>query len=100
MEDGASIDLLVLATVNAPYKRSISAAALAKSIAETSIDEWLVHISNFFLSLRPELIFEFAAKHDISDESIERTYAAISRASGMRNPELESTLASMAVPAR
>jgi hypothetical protein len=99
-EEAAAIDMLVLATVNAPYRRSISAAALADSIASTDINEWLVHVANFFTSLRPALVFEFAASHGISNASVGRTYDAVSRATGMRNPDLEIALGSVAAPAQ
>jgi hypothetical protein len=96
----AAVDDLVLATVNAPYTRCINAAMLADSIAKVEIDDWLVHIANFFTSVRPELVIEFAASHGISEDSVARAYVAASHATGMRNPDLESALAPMANPAR
>src|SRR5205823_4598720 len=61
--DPAGVDLLVLATVNAPYRRSISAATLAECLAKAELGDWEVHIANFFTSVRPKLVFEFAAFH-------------------------------------
>ena len=52
------VDELVLGTTNAPYKKSITAAALAKGLASGTSEPCTVHIATFFTDVRPELIFE------------------------------------------
>ena len=60
------MDKLVLATVNAPYKRNIDAATLRDCLAKLDLDPWLVHVATFFTDVAPELVFKFADQHGIS----------------------------------
>ena len=94
-----AIDKLVLATVNAPYRRNISAAALSKCLARAELGEWPAHLANFFTEVEPKLILAFAASHGISRAALGRAYAAMKSATGECNPDLEHELASLATAA-
>src|SRR5439155_11025106 len=85
-------DELVLGTTNAPYKRSITAAALAKSLASGKSEPWTVHIATFFTDVKPELILEFAEMHGISRRALASAYRAMKAATGEGNPALEAVL--------
>jgi antitoxin Phd_YefM of type II toxin-antitoxin system len=98
--DAIAVDKLVLATVNAPYKRAIDAAALQASLAKLNLDRWLVHIATFFTDVAPELVFKFADQHGISRSRLAEAYRAVKRRTGERNPNLEADLVPMAPPAR
>lgn len=54
------VDKLVLGTTNAPYKKVISAAQLAKHLASSGTGPWNVHVATFFTDVRPELILKSA----------------------------------------
>ncbi|OHV65850.1 hypothetical protein LCM4577_28760 [Mesorhizobium sp. LCM 4577] len=51
-EGFSAVDGLVLATVNAPYKRGISVAALRECIAKANLDDWPVHVATFWSHLK------------------------------------------------
>jgi hypothetical protein len=95
-EDPAGVDMLVLSTVNAPYRRSIGAATLAECLAKAELGDWEVHIANFFTSVRPKLVLEFAAFHLISKANLARASYSMKSATGLRNPDLEIALGSLA----
>jgi hypothetical protein len=95
-----AVDKLVLATVNAPYKRAIDATTLQASLAKLDLDRWLVHIATFFTDVAPELVFKFADQHGISRSKLAEAYLAVKRRTGERNPNLEADLVPMAPPAR
>lgn len=95
-----AVDKLVLATVNAPYKRAIDAPTLQKSLTELDLDRWLVHIAAFFTDVAPELVFKFADQRGISRSKLAKAYRAVKRRTGERNPDLEADLVPMAPPAR
>lgn len=90
------VDELVLGTTNAPYKRSITAAALAKSLASGKCGPWTIHIATFFTDVRPELIFEFAEMHGISRRVLASSYRALKAATKEGNPALEAILDQLA----
>jgi hypothetical protein len=92
----SAVDTLVLATVNAPYKRDISAAILQECIAEASFGDWRVHVATFFTDVAPDLILNFASAHGISKPRLAETYQLIKSKTGERNPELEAKLVSLA----
>jgi hypothetical protein len=94
--DAAAIDKLVLATVNAPYKRSIGAATLRNCLAMPNLDQWPVHVATFFTDVAPELVFEFADQHGISRSTLAKAYRAMKKRTGERNPALEADLVAMA----
>jgi len=92
----SAVDELVLATVNAPYKRDISADVLQECIAKADLGKWSVHIATFFTDVEPFLVFRFADAHGISTADLAKTYIAMKAATGERNPNLETELVRLA----
>jgi antitoxin HicB len=90
------VDQLVLSTTNAPYKRVISAAQLAKHLASGKTGRWHVHVATFFTDVRPELILKFAAIHGVSRSNLITKYRAVKAATGEANPRLEAALEQLA----
>lgn len=90
------VDELVLSTTNAPYKKVISAAQLAKHLASSRTGPWHVHVATFFTDVRPELILKFAAIHGVSKSDLVATYRAVKAATGEANPRLEAALEQLA----
>lgn len=90
------VDELVLGTTNAPYKKAISAAQLAKRLASSGTGPWTVHLATFFTDVRPELILKFAAAHGVSKSDLAATYRATKAATGEANPRLEAVLEQLA----
>jgi hypothetical protein len=95
-----AVDKLVLATVNAPYKRSIDAATLQNCLARIDLDPWLVHIATFFTDVAPELVFKFADRHGIPRSTLAKAYLAMKKRTGERNPVLETDLVAVAHSSR
>ena len=98
--DALAVDKLVLATVNAPYKRDIDAATLRDCLARLDFDQWLVHVATFFTDIAPELVFKFADRHGISRSTLAKAYLAIKKRTGERNPDLEADLVPVAPSSR
>lgn len=96
---GPGVDKLVLATINAPYKRDISASKLAECLLTADPGDWLVHVATFFTDVRPALVLAFAASHGISRSKLAEAYSAIRTGTGERNLDLETVLESMATVA-
>jgi hypothetical protein len=94
-----AMDKLVLATVNAPYKREISASILAGCLAQADPGDWTVHVATFFSDLSPGLVFGFAASHGISNSKLADAYMAIKSKTGECPPDLEAELAPLATVA-
>jgi hypothetical protein len=94
------VDKLVLATVNAPYKRNISAATLEQCIVQAKLDEWQVHVATFFTDVTADLVFGFADAHAISQSKLADAYWAMEAKTGERNPALERDLVPLASSAR
>jgi hypothetical protein len=92
----SAIDALVVATVNAPYKRSITAETLAACIVKSELAGWTAHIANFFTDVDPEVILAFAEIHGISTSQLAHIYQVVKSTTGECNPDLESALASLA----
>ena len=90
------VDDLVLGTTNAPYKKSITAAALAKSLASGKSEPWTVHVATFFTDVKPQLIFEFAEMHGVSRRVLASSYRTVKAATGEGNPALEAILDQLA----
>jgi excisionase family DNA binding protein len=90
------VDELVLGTTNAPYKKVISAAQLAKHLASSRTGPWIVHIATFFTDVRPELILKFAAIHGVSKSDLATTYRAVKAETGEANPRLEAAFEQLA----
>jgi len=93
------IDKLVLATVNAPYKRSISAPTLKECLVNPGDGDWLVHVATFFSDVSPMLILGFAASQGISRPKLAQAYLVMKSKTGEQNMELEALLERMATPA-
>ncbi len=90
------VDELVLGTTNAPYRKSITAAELAKGLTSGKCEPWKVHIATFFTDVKPELILKFAEMHGISRRAVASTYRALKVATGEANPALEAMLGELA----
>jgi hypothetical protein len=93
------VDKLVLATVNAPYRRSISGQTLAECLAAARPNGWTVHVATFFTDVTPRLVLEFAEGHGLSRSDLAQAYFAIKRETGQQNPALEAELGSLAISA-
>jgi len=98
--DALAVDKLVLATVNAPYRRSIDATTLRDCLATLDLDQWLVHVATFFTDVTPQLVFKFGDRHGISRSKLARAYRAVKRKTGERNLDLEADLGAMASSSR
>jgi len=98
--DASAVDKLVLATINAPYKRSIDAMTLSACLVKPDIDQWLVHIVTFFTDVAPDLVFKFADQHGISKSKLAKAYLAIKKKTGEQNLVLEANLVPMASSSR
>lgn len=96
---GHPVDALVMGTVNAPYKRSLSPDVLADCIATGDVKPWVVHVATFFTDVRPGLVFEFADLHHIAVPTLISTYMALSSQTGERSFALEAEFDSMAAAA-
>jgi hypothetical protein len=96
---GRAVDKLVVATVNAPYRRAITAQTLAACLADAAFDGWIVHVTTFFTDLSSDLVLDVAAQHGISNAGLAKSYFTIKRRTGEGNPGLESKLASLAAAA-
>jgi hypothetical protein len=93
----ADVDKLVLATVNAPYKRDIAASTLAECLLKADAGDWLVHVATFFTDVSPALVLAFAASHGISRIELAKAYSATKAKTGEQNLDLEAVLEAMAV---
>src|SRR5437762_54490 len=92
-DDPAGVDMLVLSTVNAPYRRSISATTLAECLASAALGDWPVHVATFFTDVNPELIVRFAEVHGISESKLAQAYRATRSETGEYNLQFEARLA-------
>lgn len=87
-----NIDALVLGTVNAPYRRSISADDLARAILDPSNTPWIVHLATFYTDVRPAMILQFAEAHGIDRIYVAMSYMTVRAATGERSAALEAKL--------
>jgi len=92
-------DGIVLATVNAPYKREIDASQLAQCLRSRDPGDWRVHVANFLTDVRPGLVIAFAERHGIGLDALADTYRDLKRATGERSHALEAALAKALAPA-
>ena len=99
-EVASAVDKLVLATINAPYKRTISAAELVNCIEQAKLGEWPVHIAAFFTEVSPSLVFRFAGDHGISKSKLAQAYLVMKTETGERNPDVENELGPLVTSAR
>jgi hypothetical protein len=93
--DAKRIDNLVLGTVNAPWKRTLSARTLASVLKRGDVGAWLPHVATFFTEVRPHLILGFAQVHKIPGHSLVESYKAVRRATGESNKQLEQAFESL-----
>ena len=93
------VDELVLASVNAPYKRTIGAATLASCLEKGEPGKWPVHIATFFTDVSPDLVLAFADAHGLSKSQLARAYFAMKRRTGEQNLDLEARFGSVATAA-
>lgn len=94
--EASAVDKIVLAIVNAPYKRSIDAPILADCLRMVRFDDWIVHVATLFTDVRPELVLSFAERHGISKLKLAEAYLAVKARTGERNLALEAVLAPLA----
>jgi hypothetical protein len=94
-----AVDTLVLATVNAPYKRTIDAETLAQCLAQAEAGDWPVHVATFFTDVRAKLLFAFATAHGLSKSKLAEAYFASKKRTGEQNPDLEAELVTLATAA-
>jgi hypothetical protein len=94
--EALAADKLVLATVNAPYKRDIDAATLQDCLVKGDFGDWPVHVATFFTDVAPDLVFGFAEGHGIPKLKLAEAYLAMRAKTGERNPNLEAVLAPLA----
>jgi hypothetical protein len=90
-----SIDNLVLGTVNAPWKRSLSATMLAEKVRLGEVDGWLPHIATFFTEVSPRLILDFVKVHRISPTALRDCYEKVRALTGEANRQLENAFAGL-----
>lgn len=90
MITSASIDNLVLGTVNASWKHAIDAETLAFAVGAGEVDGWMVHLATFFSEVRSGLILAFATAHGISLAALSATYAKVKVMTGEFNLPLEA----------
>jgi len=95
----SAVDKLVLATVNAPYKRAISVRVLKERLMKGDPGDWPVHLASFFTDVSPNLVFDFADLHGISKSKLARAYWAMKSKTGELNPDLEAQLVPLATVA-
>jgi hypothetical protein len=78
---------LVMATVNAPYSKKLSAQDLAYCLKDAQAAKAVPgHMSSFFGDVEPEFQYEFAALFDISGAQLVEAAAAFSKYSGASYP--------------
>ena len=94
-----AVDRLVLATVNAPYKRTIGAKTLAGCLVKAHPGDWSVHVATFFTDVRPSLVLAFAAAHGLSKSQLAQAYFVSKKRTGEQNPDLDAELVSLATAA-
>lgn len=94
-----SVDKLVLGTVNAPWKKALSADVLASKLAHGDIAGATAHMVTFFTEVSPDLVFGFAQKHQIGNSTLQKTYHAVKAKTGEKNAALESKFGELAAAA-
>ncbi|MCV3765588.1 hypothetical protein [Rhizobium sp. TRM95796] len=72
----ASVEPLILATVNASYSRKLSGEQVASLILDLERMKAMPgHAASFFYEVDPDLQRQFAGEHGISDERLARVAA-------------------------
>jgi hypothetical protein len=79
--------VLVMATVNAPYSKKLSAQDLAYYLKNPQAAKSVPgHMSSFFGDVMPDFQYEFAAMFDIPGAQLEEAAKAFSKYSGATYP--------------
>ncbi|MCW2240764.1 hypothetical protein [Azospirillum canadense] len=92
------VDRLVLCTVNAPWKRHLSAVELADAVV--TVDRGLLpHLANFFGEVDGGLIVAFATLHGIDQATLYQSYRMVEQLTATTNKDLEVAFAGMGVSA-
>lgn len=86
------VDGLVMGTVNAPWKRTLTADQLALAVTQSQTSQYLPHLATFFGEVSSELVLAFASGHDIAPEVLSTTYQRVKRLTGEANTSLEPLL--------
>lgn len=84
-----SDDALVLATVNAPFRRVLTAEQLAAAIRSPKGSDWIVHLATLYTDVRPPLVVELAQRYGIDHAALAASYMAVRTATGERNDVFE-----------
>lgn len=74
----ADVDLLVVNTVNAPWRRHIDAATLAACLtgaADASV--WEEHVRTFFEDVPREAMYRFIHAHGLAPSRLRATYHSL-----------------------
>jgi hypothetical protein len=87
-----NVDDLVLATVNASWKRSLDAGQLALAVSECQTADYLPQLATFYGEVAPKLVLSFAAAHEITPKTLSATYRQVKQLTGEANPALEPLL--------
>lgn len=86
-------DGLVMGTVNAPWKRELSAEHLATLIKTADLDDWLPHVATLFTEVRPILVLRYAAAHGITLDQLDQCLCLVQQRTGEPCDALRSALA-------
>jgi hypothetical protein len=89
---GMNVDGLVLATVNASWKRTLSADQLALAVTEGQTTQYLPHLATFYGEVSPKLVISFAEDHEIALDKLSATYRQVRELTGETNAALEPLL--------
>jgi len=89
------LDELVLGTVNAPWKRMLTAEQLEQAVATGALGDFLPHLAILFTEVSPPLVVRFAAQHGISQAELSVAYERVKILTGAGNAALEGLIVSM-----
>jgi hypothetical protein len=91
------VDLLVLNTVNASWRRRIDAATLAACLGGTrSQRNWSAHVRTFFEDVPREAMLRFMVAHRLEPRAVLETYRTLRGRVEAGNDALEGWLAELA----
>ena len=80
-------------SASVPFAAIPSTEAMIAAIrAPNAHPAWRPHLERLLLELTPQVALEFSYRHGITMAELQRAYAVISAAAGLRNPELEDAL--------
>lgn len=100
MHDGLvpyDADQVVLATVNASWRRELGASELLACLRGTApVADWADHLATFFTEVPLEAIERYIAAHRLPAERVLAAYRAVREITGEENPGLEKWLGELA----